>query len=234
MATRAVFSVSIMTSLFSSAFARGAWNPVPPCAVPANIVAPAVNETMCSNTIVPAPADNSISIRQYGLPYNETLINVVTASSTFWPSVLSQALPQIFGYFEGQNDEERVFIQDRAGPAATRVATANNSNAGYVTSLLVSTVAFPDSFKIPNPIVQQLFLERVGFRTFGVIQFNTTSYPEKPDFEEACGALTVTLPSGYALNVSSSWTPTWVVYNGEVGGPGGLWTNECWVEVTQA
>jgi hypothetical protein len=41
--------------------------------LPENIAYPAVNESMCSNTIVPAPAENTISIRQYGLPYNETL-----------------------------------------------------------------------------------------------------------------------------------------------------------------
>lgn len=82
--------------------------------------------------------------------------------------------------------------------------------------------------------MQQERLERVGFRTLGVLQFNTTAYPQRPDFEEACGALTVTLPPGYALNASSSWTPTWVLYNGQSGGPGGVWENECWVEVTEA
>ena len=66
---RAVFAVQA----FSPLLAWGAWNPVPPCAVPENIAYPAVNESMCSNTIVPAPAENTISIRQYGLPYNETL-----------------------------------------------------------------------------------------------------------------------------------------------------------------
>ena len=106
---------------------------------------------MCSNTIVPAPAGSTISIRQYGLPYNETLsecaaqehrvetqlhrrpgplpptVTYTTDSATIWPSVLSVALPQIFEYFEGQNDEALQFIQDRAGPAATRIQTANNS-----------------------------------------------------------------------------------------------------------
>ena len=74
-------------------------------------------------------------------------------------------------------------------------------------------------------------LERVGFRTLGVIQFNTTAFPQQPYFEEACGALTVSLPPGYTINATSNWTPTYVLYNGEHGGPGGLWTNECWIEV---
>ena len=85
-----------------------------------------------------------------------------------------------------------------------------------------------------QPIVGAEKLERVGYRTLGVLQFNTTAFPEAPDFEEACGALTVTLPAGYALNSTSTWTPTWVVYNGESGGPGGIWNNECWVEVNAA
>jgi hypothetical protein len=66
------------------------------------------------------------------------------------PMRAGQALPQLFGYFQGQNDEQLQFIQDRTVPAATRIATANNSNLGFVTSIMVSTVAYPDSFKIPN------------------------------------------------------------------------------------
>lgn len=94
------------------AVASAAWNPVPPCPAPAGISAPAVNETMCSNTIVPAPPENTISIRQYGLPYNETLsesgsdtlsvkraalnhhlsiaVTYTLDSATIWPSVLSE------------------------------------------------------------------------------------------------------------------------------------------------
>ena len=98
---------------------------------------------------------------------------------------------------------------------------------------MVSTAQFPDSFKIPNPYPAGLAkLVTVGYRKVAVVQFATVGAPEWPDFAEACGGITAgPLPPGYAVNTSSPWSPTWVIYNAENAVN---YTNECWMEVMSA
>ena len=125
------------------------WNPVPPCSIPSGIVGVPVNESMCFNTIVPPPKTNTISIRQMGLPGNETLVTSSFGSSYGWSQALGVCLfvrqrkpgkptphrcppadytvPPILQYFAGNNDEQLVLTGDTTVPLATRVKTANNT-----------------------------------------------------------------------------------------------------------
>jgi len=97
--------------------------------------------------------------------------------------------------------------------------------------MMVSTAAFPDSSKIPAPAagLPPIQLERVGRRRVAVVQFNTTKFPGQADFDAACGQLAAgPLPRGYVLNMTSSWSPTVVLYSGLLSK---LFNNECWMEV---
>lgn len=168
-------------------------------------------------------------MRDYGLPVNETLV-VAPYPGGLFVDALPSALSYIFSYFEGNNDERLNLLKARTVPITVRPPTNNGTNGAWVVSLMVSTAQYPDSFKIPTPL-SSCTLEPVGRHLFATLAFNTTSFPEMPDFEEACGAITAgPLPTGYTV-VNSSWTPTWVLYNSQASK---FWTNECWVEVEKA
>ena len=81
---------SLRSSTVSSlvVLATAIWNPVPPCAIPPGIIGAPKNESMCFHTIVPTPKTNTISIRQIGLPYNETLVTFSFSSSFGWAQAL--------------------------------------------------------------------------------------------------------------------------------------------------
>jgi len=63
------------------------------------------------------------------------------------------------------------------------------------------------------------------------VQFNTTAPPVEADFDAACfRLLNGRLPKGYAFDMASSWSPTYVIYNGEAAT---YFTSECWAEVVK-
>lgn len=85
--------------------------------------------------------------------------------------------------------------------------------------MMISTAQFSDSFLIPHPNPGYGTLQSVGNRYIVAFQFTTPGrLPYQAEFQEACGAiLGSALPAGYVLNNVSTWSPTWVVYNAEVG-----------------
>jgi hypothetical protein len=67
----------------------------------------------------------------------------------------------------------------------------------------------------------------IGNTVIASFQYNTTGFPYLENIQEACGVIqNSTLPSGYALNMSHPWSPTYVFYNGENDAN---YTSECWM-----
>lgn len=105
-----------------------------------------------------------------------------------------------------------------------------DNNITYAVSMMVSTADFPDSAAIPG-VQLPLRLEPVGLRSIAVAQFNTTSPAVEADFISAWDALRFgQLPKGYALNLTSDWSPTYVLYGGQ---DALFFTNEVWAEVVK-
>ena len=94
----------------------------------------------------------------------------------------------------------------------------------------VSPSQFPDSFLIPRPnppVTTSLVANDIGL--MAVFQFNTTGFPYSENCQEACGVIqNSTLPSGYAVNTTNPWSPTYVFYNGQAAAN---FTSECWMAV---
>ena len=129
-------------------------------------------------------------------------------------------------YFEGDNSKSRNLVDARTTPITVR--NVGDFNLTWVVGMMISTAAFPDPSDIPLPNLP-VELEQVGQRNLAVVQFNTTSLPVDADFDAACAQLfAAPLPKGYSFNMSSSWSPTYVLYSGEVST---YFTNECWAEV---
>lgn len=204
------------------------WNPKPPCIT--TVPNTPVNESMCSNVIA---SNGNVFVKQYGLPVNETLVVVQVAGGNLYVDAVVAAAQYIIDFFIGSNDERLNILSSRTVPLTIRPPSPATNNQ-WLGTMMVSTANYPDSFKIPSPYPPSAgtTLQKVGYRLFATIQFTTTTTPEQPDFEEACGAVSANLPAGYAVNTTSPWTPTWVLYNGEYEQT--LWTNECWLEVTAA
>ena len=95
--------------------------------------------------------------------------------------------------------------------------------------MMVSTAAFPDAAAIPTPI-DPLHLETVGARFVAVRQVNVSAdFPTLQDFAAACGGIApATLPTGYAIDTGSHWSPTFAIYSAE-SAP--TYNCECWIEV---
>ena len=201
------------------------WNPRPPCAAPLGVDSPAVAESMCSHVV--ARAGDTV-VREYGLPASATLARAEVISTVYYDA-LATGVEQLLHYFGGQNAAGKNFLSARTTPITVR--NLNDNNLTYVVSMMVSTAAFPDSAAIPQPSLP-VRLESVGRRSIATLQFNTTSPPVEADFDAACGRLlSGGLPKGYAFNLSSSWSPTYVLYNGQAAT---FFTSECWAEVTAA
>ena len=62
--------------------------------------------------------------------------------------------------------------------------------------------------------------------------YNLISWNITENFQEACGAIqNSTLPPGFAITTTSTWSPTYVFYNGQNDAN---FTNECWMAVMEA
>lgn len=195
------------------------WSPVPPCTAPVGVDSPAVPESMCSNEVARRGA---IVVREYGLPAAATLAQVRVDDQVF-------AQARLFGtqllleYFVKENHNI-----GRTVPISVR--NLGDRNTTWLVGMMVSTAQYPDSGDIPAPS-QPVELEPVGLRTLAAVQFNTSSLPAVEDYDRACGRLLAgPLPKGYAVNKTSSWTPTYVVYSGEGSTS---YTSECWAEVVK-
>jgi hypothetical protein len=219
----------LLPSLVLSACAAGLAHtaPTPPCAAPAGIVDPAVPESLCFTTVVPPSPRTGVTIRSYGLPVNETLFTAQVQG--IYQNALPQGLQLVFSYLSGNNDESRNILTARTTPILAHPVPASNA---WTVSMMVSTAQFPDDFLIPRPSPPTLGrLSRVGARLIAAFQFDTTGAPYAENFEEACGSLNNTIPSGYVVNATSPFSPTYVLYNAEAAAN---FTSECWFEVTEA
>jgi hypothetical protein len=178
---------------------------------------------MCSHVLARA---GDIVVREYGLPASATLARAEVISTVYYDALVT-GVTQLLQYFGGQNSAGRSFLDARTTPITVR--NLNDNNITYVISMMVSTADFPDSAAIPQPSLP-VKLESVGLRRIAAVHFNTTSPPVEADFDAACERLlSGSLPKGYAFDAASSWTPTYVLYNGEAAT---YFTSECWAEVT--
>jgi hypothetical protein len=217
----AILSILFLSSS-SSAFAAP---PTPPCNSPAGIV-PVLNESLCFTEVVPKNP-SGIEIRQYGFPINATFVTGV-GSGPFINGVQG-GIASVLTYFSGANDEQRNILSARTTPFAV---IPPRSGATYVVNMQVSPSQFPDDFLIPRPnppVRMSRVADNIGL--IAVFQFNTTGFPYLENCQEACGVIqNSTLPSGYAINTTSAWSPTYVFYNGQNDAN---YTSECWMAVME-
>ena len=220
MSALGALSLSLSLSLASLGGAEAKpWAPTPPCAAPLGVDEPAVAESMCSLALARA---GDIVVREMGLPASATLAAVHVDSTVFYDA-LSVGVQSIVQYFV-----DNKILAARTTPIAVRDLSDNNLT--YVVSMMVSTAAYPDAAKIPPPQLP-VQLETVGQRSVAAVQFNTTQPPVEADFAAACSRLlNGKLPKGYAFDMASSWSPTYVLYNGEAAT---FFTSECWAEVVK-
>ncbi len=197
--------------------------PVPPCSAPPGIVNPAVPESLCFTTVLPPNPNTGVTIRSYGLPVNETLFTTMVQGS--YVNAIPQGVALIVDFFSGNNDENKNILSARTTPILAHPKASNV----WTVSMMVSTAQFPDNFLIPRPNPPTLgILELVGKRLIAAFQFESSGLPYSENFEEACGSLNNTIPSGYVVNATSPYSPTYVIYNAETATN---FTSECWFEV---
>jgi hypothetical protein len=221
MALSYIFALIALCSHISGADAKP-WKPVPPCAPPLGVDEPAVPESMCSHTLAEV---GNVSVREYGLPASATLVQVHIDTPVFYDA-LTYGIQNLIGYFQGDNVGSKNVLDARTTPITVR--NKGDFNLTWVVGMMISTAAFPNTADIPVPYLPTE-LEPVGLRSMAVLQFNTTSLPVDADFNAACGQLIASpLPKGFHINASSEWSPTYVLYSGEVST---YFTNECWYEV---
>jgi hypothetical protein len=166
-------------------------------------------------------------VREYGLPVSATLVRIKIDSPVFY-DVLAIGVQQLIRYFNGDNVGNKNLLNSRTTPITVR--NEGDFNLTWAVGMMISTADFPDPAEIPLPNLP-VALEPIGLRSMAILQFNTTSLPVDSDFIAACGQLFASrLPKGYIFNMSSSWSPTYVLYSGEVST---FFTNECWAEVTR-
>ena len=219
----AVSASSSLSSSSSSAAAPTA-APTPPCPAPAGVV-PVIKESLCFTQV--AKVDPSgVSIRQYGFPTNATFVSGIGAG-TFINGVQG-GIASVLNYFSGANVDQRNILAARTVPIA--VLPPGKRGTYWSVNMQVSPSQFPDDFRIPRPnpgITLSRVDENIGL--MAVFAFNTTGFPYIEDVQEACGSIQdSTLPSGYAINTTHPWSPTYVFYNGERDAN---YTNECWMAV---
>jgi len=195
--------------------------PRPPCAAPSGIV-PAVPESMCSSLVAPANAAG-VAVRSYGVPASELLVTDMTPGNFAYGDVVNISISNILLYLEADNSARRDYLAARTAPITVRPPGAD----GWLVSMMVSTVTFPDPARVPTPNNFEMHLEPVGCRLFAALAFNTTALPSEAEFKDACARLARGVPKGYSV-VSDGWSPTYVLYSPR---DAALWTNECWTQV---
>ena len=176
-------------------------------------------ESMCSHVLAQA---GDVVVREYGLPASAALA-VVHADSTVFYDALSAGVQILVQYFEDNN-----ILAARTTPITVR--DLGDNNITYAVSMMVSPAAYPDNSTIPAPQLP-VMLENIGLRSIAAVQFNTTQPPVEADFVACLDRLHGSaLPKGYAFATASTWSPTYVLYNGITAT---YFTSECWEEVVK-
>jgi len=214
---------------FACALSASASSAPTPCGVPAGIL-PAVPEGLCYKELVPKNP-SGISIRSYTTA-NTNATFVSSGGNGAFPSGLQGAVAGVISYFSGNNDEQRNILAARTVPFV--IQPPGQSGAYWSASMEVSPTQFPDDFLIPRPS-RAASLSKVsgvfGTTLFAVFQYNTTGFPYLENIQEACMVIqNSTLPSGYIVNTTNPFSPTYVFYNGQADAQ---YTSECWMAVYQ-
>ena len=201
----------------------------PSCTAPPGIV-PALSESLCFTQIVPTNP-SGITIRQYGANANATFVS--TGAPGAFPGGAQSSVAGVISYFSGNNDEQRNILSARTVPFA--ILPPGPSGPYWSAFMEVSPTQFPDDFLIPRP-QRGAGLSKVnaviGNTLIASFQYNTSGFPYLENIEEACGVIqNSTLPSGYFINTSHPWSPTYVFYNGQNEAN---YTSECWMAVYKA
>lgn len=184
---------------------------------------------MCSRVV---SSSGAVSVREMGLPASETLVS----GSYFapqWVVAIGYGVSSVLDFFLGDNAQKVDISSARTTPVTLRQQRFPNGTVFQWTSaMMVSTAAYPSKTTIPEP-VDPIKFESVGSRLVAVVQFNTTGrFPSESDFDDACaGISSQTLPSGYAIDSTSAWSPTYAFYSGEEAPVNEC---ECWMEVVRA
>lgn len=196
-----------------------------PCAAPPGIV-PAVPESLCYKELVPTNP-SGVSIRQYTAPLNATFAS--GGANGAYPGGVQGSIASILSYFSGANDDQRNILSARTVPLLVIPPTRSPYWSAF---LEVSPTQFPDSFLIPRPlrgVTLSSVNDNIGGTLMASFQYNTTGFPYIENVQEACGVIqNSTLPSGYAINTSHPFSPTYVFYNGQGDAQ---YTSECWMAV---
>ena len=190
---------------------------------------PPTHPGLCYNVLKPTNP-SGIEIRAYGIPPNASLVTGI--GSGVYVNGVSSSIASALSYLAGANDEQRNILTARIVPFAITPPRPGVTNS-WTANIGISTIAFPDDFLIPRPN-RPVIVSRVSanFVNLAAFQFNTTGMPYEENFLEACGGINnSTLPSGWAVNTTSIFSPTYVFYNGMT--PSQNFTNECWKAVYQ-
>jgi hypothetical protein len=186
-----------------------------------------VNESLCYTEVEPA-SPSGVSIRQYGFPANATFVQG-TGGGPFLNGVQA-SIASVISYFAGANDQQRDISAAKTVPFAIIPPAGGAASGTWQAFMQVSPAQFPDNFLIPRPnppVRSSLVANDIGM--MAVFQFNTTGFPYFENCQEACGVIqNSTLPSGYAVNTTNPWSPTFVFYNGQNSAN---FTSECWMSV---
>ena len=213
-----------MRALFASGAFAAAVNTAPPCGTPPGVV-PVIAEGLCYTVVAPVDA-SGVSVRSYAGPANATFISGLYTGAPYQSGVQG-AISTVLNYFSGNNDEQRNILTARTVP----FAITSFPYPTWTAHIQVSPTQFPDNFLIPNPNPGPVkkSLVSASLSLIASFQFNTSGFPYLQDFQEACGVIqNSTLPSGYAINTTDPWSPTYVFYNGQNDAN---FTNECWMAV---
>jgi hypothetical protein len=183
---------------------------------------------MCQRELA---AGSEVSVREMGLPANETLVS----GSFFapqWAVAVGYGVSSLIDYFEGDNALHSKFPSARTTPVTFRQKHYPNGTVyEWTSSMMVSTAAFPDPSALPAP-VDPLRLEPVGSRLVAVRQFFTVDLPSQLEVATLCDEINAgTVPHGYAIVEDSPWSPTYAIYSGK---DSQLYASECWKEVVVA
>jgi len=174
---------------------------------------------MCSHVLAQA---GDVVVREYGLPASAALA-VVHVDSTVFYDALSVGVETLVQYFQDNN-----ILDARTTPITVRDLSDNNIT--YAVSMMVSTAAYPSNKTIPAPQLP-VMLENIGLRSIAAVQFNTTQPPVEADFIACLARLHGSpLPKGFSFKTASTWSPTYVLYNGIAAT---FFTSECWEEVAK-
>lgn len=214
-------------------------SPNPPCLTP--FPHTPVPETWCSTPIV---SKNGVQIAQYGFPSDSMLITASTNSSIWYNDALfflGGGIYTVFEYLAGHNQQNQSLIANgRTVPFIIRPLSPLATPSGWwQTSMLISPSNYPDPSKIPLPIPNSdIKLEPLGTHYFATLSFNYSSnttivYPPYfPYFLGCTDTLLADLPAGWNVMNNSSFSPSWLLYNGQDFN--GTWTSQCLVEVEPA